>query len=60
MPSMPFMGVLISWLMVARKVLLARLAASTSALRWASAAFSRSISCSFFFLSVTSSDMVST
>lgn len=32
MPSMPFMGVRISWLMVARKSLLARLARSASSL----------------------------
>jgi len=34
MPRTPFIGVLISWLMVARNVLLARLAASTSAARF--------------------------
>ena len=38
MPSTPFRGVRISWLMVARKVDLARLAASASSLAWTRAA----------------------
>ena len=36
MPRMPFIGVRISWLMLARKSLLARLAASAASLAYAS------------------------
>jgi hypothetical protein len=41
MPMMAFIGVRISWLMLARKALLARLAASAASLAWASAAWLR-------------------
>ena len=42
MPMMAFMGVRISWLMLARKALFARLAASAASLAWASSALARS------------------
>ena len=44
MPMMAFMGVRISWLMLARKALLARLAASAASLAWANSALARSSS----------------
>ena len=54
MPMTPFMGVRISWLIVARNALLARLASSAAVRASPAARAARTISTSAFFSSVMS------